>query len=118
MAYHGRRKRMTGPKRVLSIALLVTGVVLVFAGLTRSVGVSVLGITASLAAVIALLYSGAIWFGGRAADTSVTPETIFVFDRTLRLVSGSNRGVPLTACLPVAWSADLERQCAAALSGR
>jgi hypothetical protein len=39
----------------LSVGLLIAGVVLVFAGLTRSVGFSLAGITASLAAVVALL---------------------------------------------------------------
>jgi hypothetical protein len=103
-------------KQVVSTVLLASGVMLVFAGVTRSVGFSPLGIAASLAAVVALLYSGAVFFGSPPPSTD-SSDTVFVFDRTFRLVSGPHRGLPIRAVLPALASADLESRCAAVLDG-
>ena len=105
-------------KQLLSIALLVAGVVLVFAGLTRSVGFSLAGIAASLAAVVALLYSGAVFFGTYPVPHTITPDTIFVFDRTFRLVAGVHKGLPIRAVLPAGLPGDLDERCTAVFAGK
>ena len=105
-------------KQLLSIALLVAGVVLVFAGLTRSVGFSLAGIAASLAAVVALLYSGAVFFGTYPVPHTITPDTIFVFDRTFRLVAGVHKGLPIRAVLPAGLPGDLDARCTAVFAGK
>ena len=108
---------MAPVRRALSIVLLASGVILVFAGVNVAVGFSVAGVLSSAAAVAALLYSGAVWFGPRPAGGPPTPETVFVYDRLLNLVSGSRRGASLTSCFPVSVRADLENRCLAALAG-
>jgi hypothetical protein len=117
LTYHVRAFVMPRFKQRLSIGLLVAGVVPVFAGLTRSVGFSVEGITASLAAVVALLYSGAVFFGMYAASHTMAPDTIFVFDRTFRLVAGVRKGLPIRAVLPAGLPGDLDARCPAPASG-
>ena len=55
--------RMPTAKRVVSAVLLACGIILVFAGLSAALGFTALGILASVAAIAALLYAGAVWFG-------------------------------------------------------
>ena len=102
---------MSRMKEVLSIGLLIAGVALVFVGVTRSVGFSQTDI-ASLAAV-AVLYSGAVFCGASAATHSEQRDTIFVFDRTFRLVSGGHKGLPIRAVLSEIPDADIESRCSA-----
>jgi hypothetical protein len=108
---------MAYAKRALSIVLLAAGVVLVFAGLNLAVGFSPIGVISSAAAVAALLYSGAVWFGSAPPAESQAQETIFVYDRSLRIASGMRRGHPITSCVPAGMRADVEARCVAALSG-
>ena len=54
------------PHRIASFVLLAGGVLLVFAGLTIALGLSASGVIASGAAIAALLYAGAVWFGASA----------------------------------------------------
>jgi hypothetical protein len=89
----------------------------VFAGLTRSVGFSLAGITASLAAVVALWYPGAVFFGTYVASHTMAPDTIFVFDRTFRLVADVHKGLPIRAALPAGLPGDLDARCPAPTSG-
>jgi hypothetical protein len=109
---------MSRVKEILSIALLVAGVTLVFVGVTRSVGFSLAGIIASLAAVVALLYSGAVFFGASLAPHTEKRDTIFVFDRTIRLVGGAHQGMPIRAVLRGIAEGDLESRCSAVFSGK
>ena len=107
------------PNRAISSALLVAGVVLVFAGLTSALGFTVGGTIASLAAVVMLVYAGAVWFG-RAAPPPAQPgpaEPVIVFDKTLRIVCGAGRGTSLVAQFPESLHARIRGACAAALGG-
>jgi hypothetical protein len=108
---------MSRAKRAISLCLLAAGVILVFAGVNSAVGFSAIGVIASAAAVAALLYSGAVWFG--TADRRQPPgrDSIFVFDRTLRVAHGALRGAHLTACFPPPARAALEARCREALAG-
>ena len=108
---------MSRVTRALSLVLLAAGIVFVFTGVNLAVGWSAIGVVASTAAVAALLYSGAIWFGSPAKRDSHSLDTVVVFDRSLRVVSGALRGVNLTSCFPTALRADLEAHCVAALGG-
>ena len=108
---------MAQAKRILSLLLLATGVLLVFAGVTAAVGFSLSGIIASAAAIAALLYSGAVWFGGSQRSDPERLETVFVYDRSLLVASGARRGYPITSCFPASVRADLEARCRAALAG-
>ena len=103
---------MSRMREVLSIGLLIAGVALVFVGVTRSVGFSQTDI-ASLAAVAVLLYSGAVFCGASATTHSEQRDTIFVFDRTFRLVSGGHKGLPIRAVLSEIPDADIESRCSA-----
>src|SRR5262245_29643493 len=109
---------MTRFKQFLSIGLLAAGVVLVFAGLTRSVGFSLAGITSRIAAVIALLSSGAVFVGARPAPYLVNSDNTFVFDRTFRLVAGPHKGLPIRAALSRGVPKDLDARCGSVFSGR
>jgi hypothetical protein len=104
-------------KRVLSILLFAVGVLVVFAGLNGAVGFSTVGILSSATAIAALLYSGAVWFGGAASAGPPASETILVYDRSLRLVSGGRRGQMLSTCFPASVRGQLESRCLEALAG-
>lgn len=80
-----------------------------FAGMTRSVGFSFVGITASFAAVV--------FFGTYAAPHMGKPDTIFVFDRTFRLVA-SHEGLPIRAVLPSRSPRDHDARCTAVFGGK
>jgi hypothetical protein len=103
---------MTIFRRALTTALLIAGVSLVFSGLTAAQGPSLAAVTASAAAIAALLYAGAVWFGGGSSD-----EAAIIFDRDLTIASGRGRGTPVTSFFPAAMSRDLERHCRQALDG-
>ncbi len=106
-------------KRVISSALLVAGVVLVFAGLSAALGFTAGGMIASFAAVVMLLYAGAVWFGTTAAPApgAGPADPVIVFDRALQIVCGASRGTALVAQFPEALRTEIHGRCAAALAG-
>jgi hypothetical protein len=109
---------MPTAKRVVSALLLICGVVLVFTGLSTALGFTVFGVLASIAAITALLYAGAVWFGG----TPVVPvpagaESIIVFDRSLRVASGREPGLSILLQFPERLRPEIEMRCRAALLG-
>lgn len=105
-------------ERPLSSVLLVVGVLLVLGGLSRAVGFTPTGIVASAAAVAALLYAGATWFGSAASSRSPdSPIPVLVFDRHGRIVAGAAAGEPLAQQFPERWRPEIEQRCAAALAG-
>lgn len=99
--------------RVGSYVLLAAGVLLVFAGLTAALGFSTSGAIASVAAIAALLYAGAVWFGAAAADTSV-----LVFTPQLIVAVGPLSGRPVLDLFPPADRKAIDLQCRAAIDGR
>ena len=100
--------------RLGSYVLLAGGVLLVFAGLTTALGFSTSGIVASGAAIAALLYAGAVWFGASArADTSV-----LVFTPQLIVAVGPLSGRPLLELFPPGDRSSIDAQCRAAIDGR
>jgi hypothetical protein len=104
-------------RRTLSIVFLAGGVILVFLGLNAWLGPSAGGMLASAAAIAALMYSGAAWFGAPSAPSCPQRDRIFVFDRALREVCGPRRGQPVSAGFPLPERALLEAECWAALAG-
>lgn len=111
---------MADSKGLVSSTLLVAGVVLVFAGLATALGFTIGGTIASLAAIVTLLYAGAVWFGqattspGRSGPAGL----VIVFDRALSVVCGAGRGTPLVLQFPEILRADIELHCVAALAGQ
>ena len=103
--------------RVISLILLAAGVVLVFAGVNRAVGFSIVGVFTSAATIAALLYSGAVWFGRSPARESGPRDPVIVFDRSLRIASGTMRGRHVASCFPGSMRGEIERGCATALAG-
>jgi hypothetical protein len=107
-----RRLFMTGP-RLATPLLLAAGVVLVFAGLTSALGFSVWGLTASAAAVAALLYAGGVWAGGAPhADPSFV-----LFTRGLTIAAGPLAGRPVAGLFPDTHRGEIEGRCRQALEG-
>src|SRR6188768_2507608 len=96
-----------------SSVLLAGGVVLVFAGLSSALGFSLPGIFASCAAIAALLYAGAVWFG----DTRRADPSVVLFTRALTVASGPLAGRPLTDMFPSAMRSELDARCRDALAG-
>ena len=82
--------------RMLSNVLFLGGLALVFVGITSAIGVSVAGVLATAAAVAALLYAGAVWFGGAVASKK-TPSATTSSENTCATVSGpATRTLTLT----------------------
>jgi hypothetical protein len=100
-------------RRVASV-LLALGILLVFAGFTAAMGFTAWGILASVAAVAALLFAGAT-FGPSVPRPSANP--LLVFDRDRRIVTGEAAGQPVISAFPHILQPEIERHCAAALSG-
>ena len=98
----------------LPIGLLTAGAVLVFAGMTRSVGFSFAGITAPRSSRSCI---GCCFFGTYAAPHVGKRDTIFVFDRTFRLVTG-HEGLPIRAVLPSRSPSDHDARCTAVFGGK
>jgi hypothetical protein len=109
-------------RRLFTFVLPVVGVALVFLGLTRALGITPYGVLVSLAAVVALLFTGGVWFGGIPPRTGVTSATgdgsPILFDLQGRLVSGPHAGQPVTSRFPDAARLEIERLCATVLAGR
>jgi hypothetical protein len=108
---------MVSVKRLASSWLLALGIVLVFAGMSASLGFTGGGMVASVAAIVALLYAGGIWFGSPAAVAPAGTETVFVFDRALRVAAGAAPGTPLLSRFPEPMQAEIGARCRAALRG-
>jgi hypothetical protein len=101
-------------KRLLSTALLAVGVILVFTGLSAALGFTLLGMAASIAVIVALLYAGAVWV---APAPPANTSGIFLFDRNGLVVQGAQTGAPISAQFPASIRDDIERRCHAALAG-
>jgi hypothetical protein len=101
---------MPSTRRIASSLLLAGGIVLVFAGMNSPLGFSIAGMAASLAAIAALLYAGATWFG---APPRATADRVLVFDHTLRLTAGGS----LLARFPEAQRDAIRAKATATLAG-
>jgi hypothetical protein len=99
--------------RPLSTVLFIAGVALLFAGITRAVGFSLAGVIATAAAVGALLYAGAVWFGRPRERCSAV-----IFTRELIVAAGERAGSGIGDLVPVAVSAEVIARCRAALDGQ
>jgi hypothetical protein len=104
-------------KRFASSVLLACGIVLVFVGLSAALGFTFLGVLASVAAIAALLYAGAVWFGEAPAPPAAGSGTILVFDRSLRVAAGAAPGALVLSQFPESLRPDIERRCRLALGG-
>jgi len=105
-------------RRLLSAALFAAGVLLVLGGLVVAQAFTLGGTLASIAAVVALLYAGAVWLreSPRVAPLDSTRVPI-LFDRDARALTGSTIGQPIAATFPDMLRPEIERRCAAALAG-
>ena len=112
---------MTTFKQVLASALFVLGVALVFLGLTATLGFAPGGIVASLGAIAALLYAGAVWFGSparrSASGPTPDPNAPSLFDASGRLLCGPAAGQPVASLFDADLRREIDLQCAAALAG-
>ena len=97
--------------------MLGLGLLLVFVGMSAALGFTGAGMIASVAAIAALLYAGGIWFGTPPAAAPAGAETIFVFDRALRVAAGAAPGTPLLSRFPEPLQAEIDSRCRAALRG-
>ena len=113
---------MPNVQRFASVTLLVLGVALVFLGLTRSLGVTPLGVIASVAAIAALLYTGGVWFGSSASQpVARAPRAAtdpMLFDTRGRLIAGPAAGHPVASQFPESLRLEIERHCEAVFTGR
>jgi len=101
-------------QRAGSYVLLAGGVLLVFAGLASALSFSLSGVIASAAAIAALLYAGAVWFGGASnADASV-----ILFTPRLTVAAGPLTGRAVPDLFPPGMRAAIETHCRAALTGQ
>lgn len=108
---------MLSVKRLASSSLLALGIVLVFVGMSASLGFTAGGMLASVAAIVALLYAGGIWFGSPTVVAPAGTDTVIVFDRALRVAAGAAPGEPLLAQFPEPLQAEIGARCRAALRG-
>jgi hypothetical protein len=109
---------MADVKRLASSVLLAAGIVLVFAGLSASLGFTVGGMVASIALIAALLYAGGSWFGAAPPAIAVAgADRVLVFDRTLHIAAGAAPGTPLLSQFPEPLRPEIEVRCRAALGG-
>ena len=107
-----RNTTMAPRTRVLTTIGLLAGLALVFAGLMAALDFSAGGAFASAAVIVGLLYAGAVWFGSPAKDASA-----ILFDRQLLVITGSDRGRPLSTLFPTSMTRELESRCRDALDG-
>lgn len=103
-----------GAHRVASTVLLAGGVLLIFGGMSSTLGFSTSGIVASLAAVAALLYAGGVWFGA----TPNADASIVVFTRELLVAGGALNGRRVTELFDAGMRSDIESACRDAIDGR
>jgi hypothetical protein len=100
--------------RVGSFVLLGGGVFLVFAGLTSALGLSVPSVIASAAAIAALLYAGAVWFG----PAPRTDASVVLFSAPLTVAAGPYAGRPLIDLFPIAQREAIAAHCRVAFDGQ
>ena len=101
-------------QRAGSYVLLAGGVVLVFAGLASALAFSLPGMIASAAAIAALLYAGAVWFGASPrADASV-----ILFTPQLTVAAGPLTGRAVLDLFPLPMRGAIDANCRAALTGQ
>ena len=101
-------------QRAGSYVLLAGGVLLVFAGLASALSFSPTGMIASAAAIAALLYAGAVWFGAAPrADPSVV-----LFTPQLTVAAGPLAGRAVPELFPIALRKEIDARCRAALAGQ
>ena len=113
---------MTAIPSLLSTALMMSGVAFVLFGFSTALGSTAAGVIASVAAIGALLYAGAVWFGAGAArprpDLSASwSSPLIVFDRDGRIVSGAEKGRPVASLFPEMIRPEIEQRSTAALAG-
>ena len=111
-----REARMSHRTRLLSAALLIPGLLLVFLGVSAAMGFTPAGVAASAAAIAALLYAGAVW-GVRVPQPRPSTPPLIVFDRNRRVVTGPGTGEPIELQFASFLRPEVERRCAAALEG-
>ena len=105
--------------RAVPSLLLAGGIVVLFAGLTAALGGGLTGTVASAAAIAALLYAGALWFGGSSgALAAPAGETVIVFDRTLRVSAGLGQGSSILLQFPAPLRPEIDLRCRLALAGQ
>ena len=103
------------PHRPGSLVALAAGIVLVFAGLSSALGFSIAGMTASSAAIAALLYAGGVWFGGAPAGPNL--QSLLVTP-ALTIATGPASGRPIVELFPESDRAVIEEHCRLALEGQ
>jgi hypothetical protein len=113
---------MTAIPSLLSTTLMMSGVALVLFGFKTALGSTVSGVIASVAAIVGLLYAGAVWFGAGAPrprpDLSASwSSPLIVFDRDGRIVSGAEKGRPVASLFPEVIRPEIEQRSTAALAG-
>jgi hypothetical protein len=105
--------------RAVPSLLLAGGVAVVFAGLIAALGGGLSGTIASAAVIAALLYAGALWFGGSSAVVAAPgADTVIVFDRTLRVSAGPGHGASILLQFPEPLRPEIDLRCRLALEGQ
>jgi hypothetical protein len=108
---------MAHPRRLVASVFLAAGVLLVLVGFIAALGFSLTGTLTSVAATVALLYAGAVWFRQAPETAAHAPTPIVVFDRDCRAVTGPAAGQFLALQYPEMLRPEIERRCRAALGG-
>jgi len=92
--------------------------VTILAGLNAAFGFTFGGGVASVALVAALLYAGALWFGGASQSLSAPgADVVIVFDRSLRITAGPGPGTSVMTQFPEPLRPEIEMRCRLALRG-
>jgi hypothetical protein len=104
--------------RALSSLLLAGGIVMVLGGLSAALGSTLVGALVSTALVAALLYAGAMWFGGGSVNLAAPgADLVIVFDRSLTITAGPAPGSRVVTQFPEALRPEIEMRCRLALRG-
>src|SRR4051812_4473985 len=104
-------------RRFASSALLASGLLFVFFGLSAALGFNASGFAASLAVIAALVYSGAVWFAPRLPSTEPLLTTPVLFDGDGRIAGGPCLGQSLAPQFPGSLRSEVDRCRSAALAG-
>lgn len=98
--------------------LLAAGIVTILSGLTAAFGFTLIGFLAGTALVIALLYAGALWFGGAGSRIAAPgADVVIVFDRSLKVTAGPAPGTSVMTHFPDTLQSEIETRCRLALRG-
>jgi hypothetical protein len=108
---------MAHPGRLIASVFLAAGVLLVLVGFIAALGFSLRGTLTSIAATVALLYAGAVWFRQAPQTAAHAGTPVVVFDRDCRAVTGPAVGQFLPLQYPEMLRPEIERRCRAALDG-